>query len=122
MEDHDSISISQAKTMFSRLDGPYGYTVNLNYPLKTLRLDAGIGGSCDGLVCVYLVENYNDIIHIWNPTTRKHKSLPSFGKGFILSISYGFGYDSSNDDYKVVRISNFNDSLEVKIYSLRTNS
>ncbi|THG03833.1 hypothetical protein TEA_017286 [Camellia sinensis var. sinensis] len=96
--------------------------LNLNYPLKTLCLDAGIGGSCDGLVCVYFVENYDDIIYIWNPTTGKHKILPSFGKGFILAISYGFGYDSSNDDYKVVRISNFNDSLEVKIYSLRTDS
>ncbi|XP_028058835.1 F-box/kelch-repeat protein At3g23880-like [Camellia sinensis] len=96
--------------------------MNLNYPLKTLCLDAGIGGLCDGLVCVYFVENYDDIIYIWNPTTGKHKILPSFGKGFILAISYGFGYDSSNDDYKVVRISNFNDSLEVKIYSLRTDS
>ncbi|KAL7210299.1 hypothetical protein ACSBR1_031794 [Camellia fascicularis] len=106
----------------SVFDGAYGYAVNLNYPLKTLRLDAGIEGSCDGLVCVYFVKNYDDIIYIWNPTTGKHKILPSFGKGFILGISYGFGYDSSNDDYKVVRISNFNDSLEVKIYSLRTDS
>ncbi|KAL7243275.1 hypothetical protein ACSBR1_015642 [Camellia fascicularis] len=66
----------------SFFDEPYGYAVNLNYPLKTLRLDARIRGPCDGLV----------------------------------------RYDSSNDDYKVVRINNFNNSLEVKIYSLRTDS
>ncbi|THG00569.1 F-box/kelch-repeat protein At3g23880-like [Camellia sinensis] len=106
----------------SFFDGPYGYAVNLNYPLKTLRLDARIGGSCDGLICVYFVENYDDIIYIRNPAIGKHKILPSFGKGFILSISYGVGYDSPNDDCKVVRINNFNDSLEVKIYSLRTDS
>ncbi|CAL5364226.1 unnamed protein product [Camellia sinensis] len=106
----------------SFFDRPYGYAVNLNYLLKTLRLDARIGGSCDALVYVYFVKNYDDIIYRWNQTTGKRKIFPSFGKGFILSISYGFGYDSSNDDYKVVRISNFNDSLEVKIYSLRTDS
>ncbi|XP_028096475.1 F-box/kelch-repeat protein At3g23880-like [Camellia sinensis] len=115
-------------TMISRLQfvkkhlRPYGYAVNLNYLLTTLCLDARIGGSCDALVYVYFVKNYDDIIYRWNQTTGKRKIFPSFGKGFILSISYGFGYDSSNDDYKVVRISNFNDSFEVKIYSLRTDS
>ncbi|XP_057486039.1 F-box/kelch-repeat protein At3g23880-like [Actinidia eriantha] len=101
---------------------PQSYVVDLDYPLKRLRRDVRIVGSCDGLVCISFFENLIDIIYIWNPSTRETHILPSYGRGFNFSISYGFGYDSSNDDYKVVRVAFVNGPLEVKVYSLRTDS
>ncbi|GFY82461.1 hypothetical protein Acr_02g0007010 [Actinidia rufa] len=101
---------------------PYGYAVDLDFPLKRLRRDVVIVGSCDGLVCISFSEGQIDILYIWNPSTRESHILPSFGKGLNRGISYGFGYDSSNDDYKVVRVAFVNGPHEVKVYSLRTDS
>ncbi|GFY85211.1 hypothetical protein Acr_03g0019850 [Actinidia rufa] len=101
---------------------PYGYAVDLDYPLKSLRWGVRIVGSCDGLVCISFFKDLTDIIYIWNPSTRESHILPSLGKVINLGISYGFGYDSSNDDYKVVRGTFVNGPREVKVYSLRTDS
>ncbi|GMH08369.1 hypothetical protein Nepgr_010209 [Nepenthes gracilis] len=52
-----------------------------------------------------LTQNNQDTMVLWNPTTKKYRVLPppllaSAEKG---SVQVGFGFDSSIDDYKVVR-------------------
>ncbi|XP_028057313.1 F-box protein CPR1-like [Camellia sinensis] len=64
-----------------------------------------IWGSCDGLLLMI-----DDVFNcsLVNPSTRQSRKLPkspfSINSKYCLE-SYGFGYDSSNDDYKVMRIS-----------------
>ncbi|KAG7969577.1 hypothetical protein I3843_07G037600 [Carya illinoinensis] len=84
-------------------------------------------GSCNGLVCVTLY-NHKDF-YIWNPSTGAQRKLPdpevSPDGG---TYKYGFGYDSSSGDYKVLVASygarnpgHFLGS-EGKLFSLKRNS
>lgn len=62
-------------------------------------------GSCNGLILLTKLHIY---LILLNPTRRIYKKvpLPSSNISFYLSdANYGFGYDSSTDDYKVVEIS-----------------
>ncbi|PRQ57336.1 putative F-box domain-containing protein [Rosa chinensis] len=65
-----------------------------------------IVGSCNGLICVEIDEK--DMV-LWNPCTGQSNLLPKrtsklCGVGYDLTMKFsGFGYDSTNDDYKVVR-------------------
>ncbi|GFP85584.1 F-box protein cpr30 [Phtheirospermum japonicum] len=65
---------------------------------------------------------------LWNPTTRTWKKLPPIAVKLRQGFYYiwGFGYDESSDDYKVVGIFCVfrNEGLYesvVKIYSLRVD-
>ncbi|KAL2518643.1 F-box protein CPR30 [Abeliophyllum distichum] len=83
-----------------------------------------IVGSCNGLICLVLEPR---IVVILNPATKKSRKLPVSVKSNRLAMDYGFGYDESNNDYKVVEISwtNFiSDKFEnqVKVYSSKTES
>lgn len=69
-----------------------------------------IVGSCNGLICLHGVDWYRDYsdILLWNPCTGDTKVLPEhtffrahYGK-YRHPMFYGFGYDSSTDDYKVI--------------------
>ncbi|KAK6122837.1 hypothetical protein DH2020_043418 [Rehmannia glutinosa] len=83
-----------------------------------------IVGSCNGLVCVVL--DYNSVV-LWNPTTRKSKTLPVSDSSLDLS-KHGFGYDAANDDYKVVEFGcnydtfGYKKSTKRNIYSSRVDS
>lgn len=110
----------------SILDDQSDEAVDLDYPLKSPHNSVWIVGSCNGLVCIAVEE---DAVFLWNPTTRKSNRLPDSGvrmcSGYL--IIYGFGYDESNGDYKVVVIFCFVGSggsyeTDVKFYSLRTNT
>ncbi|KAF5791011.1 putative F-box domain-containing protein [Helianthus annuus] len=98
-------------------------------------------GTCMGLV---LARDDDDTIFLMNPTTQVLWKLPV--SPFALPVEddkflgkwrakffvrYGFGYDSANDDFKVVSISFWNpeSGLDpectdtfVRVYSLRNNS
>ncbi|CAI9771183.1 unnamed protein product [Fraxinus pennsylvanica] len=92
----------------------------LSEPTRLVR----IVGSCNGLVCVVWEPG---IVTIFNPTTRKSRKLPISGTSNSLAREYGFGYDESNNDYKVVEFSWTNlisDEFEnqVKVYSSKINS
>ncbi|KAL4582799.1 hypothetical protein LXL04_007358 [Taraxacum kok-saghyz] len=91
----------------------------------------GILGSCNGLV---LAIDEDDRLYLMNPTTREVSKLPispfalPIGESFEM---YGFGYDSSTDDYKVIAISFWDTDNEhnpdctdmfVSVYTLSTNS
>ncbi|KAG5549749.1 hypothetical protein RHGRI_014899 [Rhododendron griersonianum] len=67
-------------------------------------------------------------LFLWNPSTRKSKKLPSpnLPPAHVGLYGFGLGYDASIDDYKVVLMlkdwRSIGIALEVKIYTLRTDS
>ncbi|XP_042515310.1 F-box protein CPR1-like [Macadamia integrifolia] len=100
----------------------------LNQPFKSpIFRPTDILGSCNGLLCI---SNCNNDMYLWNPSTRSHHKLPSTPTDYIPyhCAAYGFGYDPTTDDYKLIRVWQFyrNDDnswhSEVKVYSLSTNS
>ncbi|XP_061357515.1 F-box protein CPR1-like [Gastrolobium bilobum] len=79
-------------------------------------------GSSNGLVCLSNI--YYNII-LWNPVIRKHLQLPKPPETphyDSLMFSYGFGFDSKNNDFKVVRLyypkGRFIYPPKVELYSL----
>ncbi|XP_047331277.1 F-box protein CPR1-like [Impatiens glandulifera] len=84
-------------------------------------------GSCHGLIC--LSNSIDDTIYLWNPSTKKSIKLPYANPSCsCYDRSYGFGYDNTNDDYRVVRTVLGRDAqgdiinYEINVYSLRSNS
>ncbi|KAL2470281.1 F-box/kelch-repeat protein [Abeliophyllum distichum] len=113
-------------TLRSLLYEPLTDAVSISYPRRHPRRSVWVVGSCNGLICIAI--NEKDLF-LWNPSVRKSKKLPNvdvpMGRGFY--IVYGFGFDETNEDYKVVGIfCSFGNAggyeTLVKIYSLKTNS
>ncbi|WOG92763.1 hypothetical protein DCAR_0312039 [Daucus carota subsp. sativus] len=96
-------------------------------------------GTSNGLICLSDLElEYDSHIYLWNPAIRRSKLLPPSSlfldifklefKGKVFKMSLAFGYSSSRDDYKVVKVMIY--CLEkgakwlslVDVYSLRSNS
>ncbi|PHT57844.1 hypothetical protein CQW23_00207 [Capsicum baccatum] len=101
---------------------------DLDCPIEYDRKYVGIEGSCNGLILLADSEGYS---FLWNPSTRKYKTLPYFTSRWkTYLVKYGFGYDELHDDYKVVGVSykfimrpnDISDDTEVKIYSLKIDS
>ncbi|KAK0607065.1 hypothetical protein LWI29_008738 [Acer saccharum] len=105
--------------------------VYLYYPLEVGGGVSGytVIGSCNGLLLVI----YDEGLVIWNPWTGGHKRLSSLfdplenfdDYGGYFYDKFGFGYDQSTDDYKIVRIFRISGSYnihQVEIYSLKTKS
>ncbi|XVE87676.1 hypothetical protein DITRI_Ditri19aG0006900 [Diplodiscus trichospermus] len=99
--------------------GPFA---KLEHPLMSYNHEIKILGSCNGLL---FIRNIVEDMAIWNPSTRKHRVLPSLGScnGYV----YGFGHDPISDDYKVVKIMHLGRvdgkplETEVKVCSLKRN-
>lgn len=101
------------------------------YP-STYFNESYIVGSCNGILCI--ADFSNSYVLLWNPSIRKCKELPPFEKPPVASdldmfTTFGFGYDSLTDNYKVVVVvryiifySNFNNvcKTEVKVHTLGT--
>ncbi|KAG7547707.1 F-box domain [Arabidopsis suecica] len=80
-------------------------------------------GSSNGLVCMANILSLNDVF-LYNPTTGECKRVPDLpeslrSKSNKTSFSYGFGFDSQTNDYKVVKFIDGNDNY---VYSLKTDS
>ncbi|KAK8977691.1 hypothetical protein V6N11_013473 [Hibiscus sabdariffa] len=103
----------------------------LNHPFSDEAFCSEVLGSCNGLLALH---NGEQDIALCNPLKRKSHMLP-FNEikfppyfCFLQFIVYGFGHDPISDDYKLVRMVQYDgkddDSFgsEVKVYSLRTNS
>ncbi|XP_057439220.1 F-box/kelch-repeat protein At3g23880-like isoform X2 [Lotus japonicus] len=60
-------------------------------------------GSCNGLVCLYGINDHGLWFRLWNPATRFrfHKS-PPLDAVIGSTLHFAFGYDHSRDTYKVV--------------------
>lgn len=95
--------------------------------------------SCNGLIC--LVHRFFDstITHdvsLWNPATKQFRILPKSAvplpewHGGLVDFSYGFGFDKTTNDYKVVRVIRDDYILDgailcrarVELYSLNMDS
>ncbi|KAF9604186.1 hypothetical protein IFM89_003932 [Coptis chinensis] len=80
--------------------------VEIDYPGKGSFNGVEIVGSCNGLLCIHT--DFFDVI--WNPCTNEYKKLPIAPavaesiEDWESHITYGFGYDSTVDDYKVVKV------------------
>ncbi|XP_059628440.1 F-box/kelch-repeat protein At3g06240-like [Cornus florida] len=75
-------------------------------------------GSCDGLILCLTDDRF---LHMVNPSTREFQTLSEspFNTSFP---SYGFGYDGSTDDYKIVEISSSpSDENTASVYTSKTN-
>ncbi|KAG4399541.1 hypothetical protein GLYMA_08G252202v4 [Glycine max] len=59
-------------------------------------------GSCRGLILLYY-DRSCDLI-LWNPSIGVHRISPKFKCGLTLVYLYGFGYDTSSDDYLLILI------------------
>ncbi|XP_074283631.1 F-box/kelch-repeat protein At3g23880-like [Silene latifolia] len=110
-------------TLFIKSDSSYYYIfsydhdqVSGNFEDNLLKLDIDFGyqkelleltGSCNGLICLTMAFEY---FILWNPATGKMQKYESDGYVKLLdmhdepSANHGFGYASSIDDYKYVRI------------------
>jgi len=81
-------------------------------------------GSCRGYILLYY-ERGDDLI-LWNPSIGVHKQLPHFEYDNITrEFLYGFGYDSSKDDYLITIIpfsSPFSADNETHVFSFKTAS
>ncbi|XP_076923059.1 F-box/kelch-repeat protein At3g06240-like [Bidens hawaiensis] len=113
---------SVCKSWQSLISGPRFVKAHLNHNIKSDRDNQRLGhrrihayvevnwtyivGSCNGLVCIY--PKAGEFL-VTNPSTRQQRilqTLPYMLKEKEDMISHiecwGFGYDSSSDDYKVV--------------------
>ncbi|XP_076935803.1 F-box protein At4g22390-like [Bidens hawaiensis] len=80
-------------------------------------------GSCNGLIG-FSTGKINREILFWNPSTRKHKSIPTpIHDPHIVRDQ--LGYDHVNDDYKVLRLSMVSvpaGDFKFTVYSMRLNA
>ncbi|PHU28874.1 hypothetical protein BC332_00967 [Capsicum chinense] len=107
--------------------------IELEHLLKQLHRPTQVLGSCYGLFFISNNLKYNVVV--WNPSTKMFRRLPICptkppsrtprGLGFV-QICGSFGYDDSDNDYKVVRTTQSyhpydQPSLvsEVMVYSLK---
>ncbi|KAJ4826236.1 hypothetical protein Tsubulata_032293 [Turnera subulata] len=94
-------------------------------------------GSCRGVICLCDdTEGYFDRFTLWNPSIRRTVFVPeptiTFRSHGRHITSQGFGYDSSSNDYKLVRLV-YSSSIDidygkeplpplVEVYSLKSGS
>ncbi|XP_050238028.1 F-box protein At3g07870-like [Mercurialis annua] len=96
--------------------------------------------SCNGILCIDMIGNlHNDetsvymsdhVTVLWNPCTNAFRELPKSGgypkaatDGILAYL--GFVYDSSNNDYKVIKVERyFQDHLRsaIDLFSLKSNT
>ncbi|XP_052207103.1 F-box/kelch-repeat protein At3g23880-like [Diospyros lotus] len=110
--------------LYSLFDKQTPNVVDLNYPLENTYRTAWFVGSSNGLVCIATDEFK---LCVWNPSTGKSKIFSGFNVRLLLNlrIKYGFAYDESIDDYKVVSIFDVEgklSSFETEVYTLGTSS
>ncbi|ONI01165.1 hypothetical protein PRUPE_6G125500 [Prunus persica] len=88
------------------------------------ELDSGVMlvVPCNGLL-FFTVSNLD--LYLLNPATRESKKLPGpegFGMDGCSHHLFGFGFDHSADDYKVVYGRCFDDGVDFGVYMLKTGS
>ncbi|PIA63207.1 hypothetical protein AQUCO_00200906v1 [Aquilegia coerulea] len=99
--------------LIDRKDGMW-----ISREISVESLQGGFGmtvSSCHGLLLVTSPSLTVDPLYIYNPVTGKCFELPKTSlKAHKLCISVGFGFDPTNNKYKVVRLFHYclNDDLE----------
>ncbi|PWA99588.1 F-box associated interaction domain-containing protein [Artemisia annua] len=106
-------------------DGSVNNAIQLENPLQGTRSQRlRIIGSCNELLCILVIDDHT--LFIYNPSTRTANILPRSrqGGGWGCEL-YGFGYDETTHDYKVVKIWRCDltsRDLGAMIYSLKAES
>ncbi|XP_009771359.2 F-box/kelch-repeat protein At3g06240-like [Nicotiana tabacum] len=77
-----------------------------------------IHSCCDGLVLLGINYPRDYILWLWNPSTRESIVLPQ--ENFIQDHLYGLGYDSTTDDYKVLKVPLGDDDAPNEIFALKS--
>ncbi|XP_073302609.1 F-box protein CPR1-like [Primulina huaijiensis] len=109
--------------------GPLDKARVIKPPFSYKTVD-GVTNSCYGLVLVM-----SEPPVLWNPFSGSYRVLPGSsleyppGSDYYVMVSHGFGYDSKNDDYKVLKVLEFRDQSThfpirrgTEIYGLKSNS
>nr|XP_023878302.1 F-box/kelch-repeat protein At3g06240-like [Quercus suber]POE78567.1 f-box/kelch-repeat protein [Quercus suber] len=101
-------------------DDQFGKPMKIHHP-PLLRCVNMSTQQIHGLVFVH--SNTGELA-IWNPLIRRYRKLPTLENTFPSTmIALGFGYDTRNDDYKVLRVVQFlNREFDVKMYSPKSKS
>lgn len=100
--------------------------VDNNSALKKRDVWPWVVGTYNGLVCLAYHDTSDPII-VCNPSIRKYVILPEAKPTLMDWVRLEFGYDSRNDDYKVLRIrsrsrSHQSDDCEIDVWSLSRGS
>lgn len=88
-------------------DNPFVTYAELQCPFTRVNDFFRVVGTCNGLICLADdIDTYTDTVIIWNPCARKSINLPKpvFSNRPQGTVLLGFGFDSVNNDYKIVRI------------------
>jgi F-box interacting protein len=98
----------------------------VDYPFQDPECEVHIVGSCNGILCLQTLtssteENARKYI-LWNRSTGKYRRVDTPEHLKPGNYSSYFGYDDVKNDYNVVRISGDQDSYQMGVYSLRSNS
>ncbi|KAF5741388.1 F-box/kelch-repeat protein [Tripterygium wilfordii] len=121
----------KADEVFSlRNGGTFQEISKVEVPILSKTGHYSIVGSINGLIC--LIESHLTCpafglrIYLWNPATRECRALPEHyinqWNNLLLVLGVGFGYLSTTNDYKVVRIiTAFNFETKVEVYSVSTD-
>ncbi|RZC55285.1 hypothetical protein C5167_014148 [Papaver somniferum] len=114
----------------------------IDYPFKASRRGVRIEAFCDGLFCLEIrhYDSQSTLLCLWNPCSREYKKIPTplieypsnltpmqketlrMGIDFHHKYSYGFAYDHSIKDYKLVRIVHLSEHSEVNVYIVGLNA
>ncbi|XP_028752184.1 F-box/kelch-repeat protein At3g23880-like [Neltuma alba] len=105
--------------------------------IDSFRRSWRIIGSCNGLLCVKVDHDRgrSPSLWLWHPVIKKVREIPLTSNDFWDICTYGFGFSSTVNDYKIVRFYN-NESRKkkedqrhhtigydrVEVYSLSTGS
>ncbi|GMN61603.1 hypothetical protein TIFTF001_030694 [Ficus carica] len=77
-----------------------------NIVWRRYPLDLALVGSQNGVLCLF-DERYH-AVYLWNPAIKKLKKLPpspiSYTNSAVFHFIYGFGYEPTTNDFKVVAV------------------
>jgi F-box interacting protein len=109
------------------IDGSFNEFQELEYPCQMRGRCHGVVHDCKGLI-LFTTDNKSHIL--WNPAIRMSMTLPR--PRIVVPVQaiskyciYGFGFDHTSNDYKVLRMVNDYNTLsplQAELYRLRTGT
>lgn len=87
-----------------------------------------VKGHCDGLLCVVINDGAQGFLLLYNPSINEYRKMPLPPNFRSTREVFGLGFDSSSQDYKIVRFPSMYCRLKVpgfvpkiEVFSLRSN-
>ncbi|GAY50636.1 hypothetical protein CUMW_128220 [Citrus unshiu] len=136
----NALNSDNRKLIFSTLHSIHSVDIGANTNnMKARNLNFNLGkllhqliGCCNGLLCIVVQTDVHageaDLV-IWNPWTGRYKAVPISGVdltekmyGFTYKNTYGFCFDQSTNDYKIVRLVKGDGITVFQIYSSNSDS